>query len=70
MVDVTDKYCDMIDRFCCDFSLARDMCSDFTLDELQWQINEKSNFILLNDIRLLNELSFKLRHNSIKILEE
>lgn len=51
MVDVTDKYCDMIDRFCCDFSLARDMCSDFTL------------YITMHKIKVLREQECKFGMN-------
>lgn len=48
MYDVTNKYCSMIEAFECDFSLALDRDSDFSL---------------------LNELSFGLRHNQLKIIQ-
>lgn len=69
MKDITEKYVHMIEAFECDFSLAIDKDSDFDLGELQQQINEKSNYILLRDICLLEELSFNLRHNKFKIFE-
>lgn len=70
MKDVTSRYLDMLNSFSCDFSLACDKESSFTLFDLQYAIDEKSNFILLNDIRLLIELSFNLRNGFIKIVEE
>lgn len=70
MVDVTMKYRNMIEAFECDFSLACDNKSDFELQELQEQINEKSNISLLRDIELLKELSFNIRHNIVKIIKE
>lgn len=70
MKDVTEKYIHMIEAFECDFSLAIDKDSNFDLEELQQQINEKSNYILLRDIELLQELSFNLRHRKIKFIEE
>ncbi len=69
MEDVTIKYFDMIHAFECDFSLAVDKDSDFTLDELQQQINDNLNLKLNNDIELLKELSFGIRHHYIKILD-
>lgn len=69
MKDITEKYIHMIEAFECDFSLAIDKDSNFDLEELQQQINEKSNYILLRDIYLLKELSFNLRHNKYKILK-
>lgn len=69
MKDITEKYVHMIEAFECDFSLAIDKDSDFDLGELQQQINEKSNYILLRDIYLLEELSFNLRHNKYKIVK-
>lgn len=69
MNDITSKYLDMICSFECDFSLASDKCSDFSLYELQEQINHNLNLKLNNDIELLNELSFGLRHGFIKIYD-
>lgn len=68
MEDITNKYLDMIDSFACDFSLALDKKSDFSLDELQYQIDNNLNLKLFNDIELLKELSFDLRQGNIKIL--
>ena len=70
MKDITEKYIHMIEAFECDFSLAIDKDSNFDLEELQQQINEKSNYTLLRDIELLQELSFNLRHRKIKLIEE
>lgn len=67
--DLTQKYVSMIEAFECDFSLAVDKGSDFTLDELQEQINDNTNLRLNNDIELLKELSFSLRHGKVKIIE-
>lgn len=69
MKDVTSKYKNMIESFECDFSLACDNESDFELQELQEQIDEKSNFCLLRDIELLKELSFNIRHDLVRIFE-
>ena len=70
MKDVTEKYINMIHSFECDFALAISKDSDFDLSELQQQIEEKSNYILLRDSDLLQELSFNLRHRKIKLIEE
>lgn len=67
-IDVTERYIDMIHAFECDFSLALDRDSDFSLIELQTQIDEKSNPRLFHDINLLEELSFDLRHNNLRIV--
>lgn len=67
-IDLTEKYINMIDAFECDFSLALDKESDFELNEIQEQIDSKTNLRLLNDIALLKELSFNLRHNKLKII--
>lgn len=63
MKDVTDKYINMIHSFECDFVLA--ICKDNDFD-----FEDKSNYILLRDIELLQELSFNLRHRKIKLIEE
>jgi len=65
--DVTNKYLNMLDSFCCDFYLASDNNCSFSLNELQEQINNNSNLALIHDIELLKELSFNLRHNKLKI---
>ena len=70
MKDVTEKYVHMIEAFECDFVLAISKDSDFDLNELQQQIKEKSNYTLLRDIELLQELSFNLRYGKIKLIEE
>lgn len=70
MKDVTEKYIHMIHSFECDFVLAISKDNDFDLSVLQQQIDEKSNYTLLKDIVLLQELSFNLRHRKIKLIEE
>lgn len=69
MKDVTNKYMFMIDNFSCDFDLAADDDSDFSLEEIQEQIENNLNLRLSNDIELLSELSFNLRHGYVKILD-
>lgn len=69
MKDVTNKYMFMIDSFSCDFDLAADDDSDFSLEEMQEQIENNLNLRLSNDIELLSELSFNLRHGHVKILD-
>lgn len=69
MKDVTAKYFDMIHSFECDFSLALDSYSQFSLSYLQDLISIHNDINLLNDIKLLQELSFNLRHEKIKIFE-
>lgn len=69
MKDVTNKYIFMIDSFSCDFNLAADDDSDFSLEEMQEQIENNLNLRLSNDIELLSELSFNLRHGYVKILD-
>lgn len=65
MKDITSKYIDMIDSFDCDFQLAKDR--KFTLKSIQILINMKNKQII-KDIKLLNELSFMLRHKQAKIV--
>ena len=69
MKNLTDKYMSMLDSFSCDFELAMDKSSDFSLYELQYQLDRHLNLKLLNDIELLSELSFNLRHGILKIVE-
>lgn len=66
MIDITDKYIDMIENFECDFNCAIDNTRD--IGELQKLINKKCKR-LLKDIDLLQELSFILRHGQAKIIE-
>lgn len=68
VMDLTKKYLNMIMSFECDFALASDNKNEFSLIEIQEQINDKSNLSLLNDIELLKELSFGIRHNKIMII--
>lgn len=67
MKDVTEKFLKMIEAFECDFVLARD--SGKSLVEIQTALQSK-NEKLLNDIRLMEYLSFGLRHGTIKIYEK
>lgn len=69
LIDVTPKYLDMVCSFECDFSLACDVSCKFDLNELQEQIYNNSNLKLNNDIELLKELSFNLRHGIVKIVQ-
>ena len=65
MKDITSKYKDMIEAFECDFNLSQK--GSFPLEYLQEKIDNKNERIL-NDIELLSELSFILRHNQAKIM--
>ena len=65
--DLTEKYINMIEAFECDFVLAMDGARN--LGSLQQNIKEKEPG-LLKDIKLLQELSFNLRHGKLKIVEE
>lgn len=64
--NVTKKYIDMIEAFECDFALARDGERDLT--HLKQGLIDKDS-ALLNDIALLEELSFDLRHGKAKIIQ-
>lgn len=67
MKDVTEKYVNMIEAFECDFVLVRQ--GERSLSYLQQLIKDKDEDIL-KDIKLLEELSFNLRHNKARIYEE
>ena len=67
MKDVTAHFSQMIEAFECDFVLARD--SGKSLIEIQTALQSK-NEKLLKDIKLLEYLSFGIRHGSIKIYEK
>lgn len=69
MKDVTSEYLDMIHSFECDFVLATDKESDFSLSEIQEQIDKNLNLKLNNDIELLSEFCFNLRHGFLKIFK-
>lgn len=67
MKDVTKKYINMIESFECDFALL-----DIKLNEegkekirIDFPISKQ----LYDDVELLKELSFNLRHEKIKIVE-
>ncbi len=65
-MDVTEKYKNMISMFGADMSLAKDDIKSFSFDELI-KNNTKD---IYDDIDLLNELEFKIRHNQITIIEK
>ena len=65
--NVTQKYVYMIHSFECDFSCAKDREDIFSLSSLQYQLDTKSNPKLEKDIKLLEELSFGLRHGILTI---
>ena len=62
MKDVTDKYIEMIESFEMDFVLARDNPTKFKLGDLQLKGK------LLEDISLLEKLSYGLRYGKLKIV--
>lgn len=64
--DVTGKYVNMIEAFECDLVLARDEERD--LNHLKQGLQDKDE-ALLDDIKLLEELSFDLRHKRAKIIQ-
>lgn len=68
-IDQTKKYAGMIEALECDFNLALDAESGHGLDELQLKI-EQGDGRLLSDIELLQELSYGIRHGSIKIIRQ
>ena len=68
--NVTEKYIYMIHSFECDFSCAKDCRNTFSLSSLQYQLDTNSNPKLAKDIKLLEELSFGLRHGILTIEEK
>lgn len=67
--DQTAKYAGMIESFECDFNLAADPEAGRGLDELQLKI-EQGDGRIISDIELLQELSYGIRHGSIKIIRQ
>lgn len=63
----TDKYNHMISAFQCDFTLARD--GVIKLTDLQKNLDIKDERFI-KDIKLLEELEFKLRRGIAEIHEE
>lgn len=74
--DVTNKYKDMIESFECDFDLALNESFGLTyMNQMLKRIKNKEklmkkDLIFLKDFELLQELSFKIRHNEIIIIEK
>mgnify|MGYP000021018448 FL=1 len=68
ILDETERFSDMIEAFECDFSLAMNKNSKYSLKDLQETIEEDCNSKLKKDIDLLQELSFDLRHNNLRIV--
>ena len=66
--DQTGKYAGMIEAIECDFNLAADPESGHGLDELQIKIEQEDRRIF-SDIKLLQELSYGIRHGSIRIVK-
>lgn len=67
-IDVTEKYKNMINAFESDFNLLYNYNDFQILDDLKRLIENKNNR-LINDIKLLQDLSFGIRYNKIKIKE-
>jgi hypothetical protein len=66
--DVTKRYENMIEAFACDFNLPFNY-SDFTMfDDLKRLIQNK-NERLVKDIELLQEFSFGIRYENLKIID-
>lgn len=65
MTDVTDRYSSMIESFECDFNLAAE--GEISLSILQESIN-KQDPRLMQDIELLREMSYAVRHGKVKIM--
>ena len=67
IVDATDKYIKMIEAFECDFNIALE--DEYALLTLNKLISEKNERII-EDVELLKELSFLLRHGKAFIICE
>lgn len=67
IVDITDKFKDMIESFECDFLVAKDNPDKYSLNNLQ-KLIESEDKKILKDIDLLQELSFMLRHGQAQII--
>jgi hypothetical protein len=67
MHDVTNRFSKMIEAFECDFVLARN--KQASLIEVQTAL-QTEDIKLLQDIELLEYLSYGLRHGTIKIYEK
>lgn len=64
--DETPKYANMIEAFECDFGVVEIKEDGYGKDKIRFDfpISKK----LFDDIKLLRELSFNLRHGKIKII--
>ena len=67
--DVTEKYIQMLESFEADYYLLLNEKEKFLLLFLNFYINFDNNK-LFSDIKLLEELSFNLRHKKMKIVLE
>ena len=66
--DLTKRYKNMIEAFACDFNLPFNY-NDFTMfDDLKRLIQNK-NERLVKDIELLQEFSFGIRYENLKIID-
>lgn len=67
MKDVTEKYINMIESFECDFALLNIKPNEEGKEKIRidFPISKK----LYDDVELLKELSFYLRHKKVKIVE-
>lgn len=72
--DVTDKYYEMLDSFRADNNLKvmEIQCNEIAYDRSYFEIEKRliknKDSKLMNDIALLEELEFELRHDNIRIV--
>lgn len=64
--DETIKYADMIEAFECDFNVVEIKNNGFGGDKIRFDFPVSKK--LFDDIELLRELSFNLRHGKVKIV--
>lgn len=68
MKDVTKRYVNMIESFECDFALLNIKQNEEGKEKIR--VDFPMSKQLYDDVELLKELSFNLRHKKIKIVEE
>lgn len=72
--DVTDKYYEMLDSFRADNTLKvmeiqeNEIAFDESYFDIEKRLIKHKNKKLMNDINLLEELEFELRHDNIRIV--